>query len=132
LQIDPRENAGRTEPTFGEQVGISLYGLAESLGPYLSQIRRMREGGGTAYAGSTILDPDVKPGTSRMSAARRTFDPLRPTYLTGGASSGPAPAAPVEDDPIRRALKRRAAGGRSTAVSPAIQRALQRRAQKTP
>jgi hypothetical protein len=53
--------------------------------PYLSTGRRLLEHGETPFAGSTILHPSTKPGTSHgMSAARRTFDPFRPTYLRKG------------------------------------------------
>jgi hypothetical protein len=94
LRLDPSENKGETKATTGQRVGVAAYGLAESLVPYLATARRLREHGGTAYAGSTVLDPDVKPGTSHMSALRRTFDPFRPTYLTAPSSGGKGLAVP--------------------------------------
>jgi hypothetical protein len=78
--------------------------------PGRSTARRLREGGGTAYAGSTVVGPDVKPGTRSMSAARRTFDPFRPTYL--GAPARPSPTAGVpagHEDRVSAALDRIAA-----------------------
>jgi hypothetical protein len=61
--------------------------LAEALVPYLSQIRRLREHGETALSTSTALSPKTKPDSSHgMSAARRTFDPFRPTYVRAGGS----------------------------------------------
>jgi hypothetical protein len=49
-----------------------LYSLLEAMVPYVSTARRLQEKGGTAYTGSTVLDPDVKPETlGQMSAARR-------------------------------------------------------------
>lgn len=84
LQIDPSENAGETKPTDLQAAGIAGYSLLEALVPGLRTARVLREKGGTAYAGSTIIDPDVKPGTEgQMTAARRALLPLRPTYLGG-------------------------------------------------
>jgi hypothetical protein len=89
LQIDPTENEGNSEPSGWQRIGIAGYALMEALsGPYLQTVRRLREGGGTAYAGSTAWDPDTKPGTDHMSGFRRTFDPLRPTYLQPPAKPG--------------------------------------------
>jgi hypothetical protein len=72
-----------------EKLAIALNGLAESTaGPLPSLIRRLREGGATPFADSTVFSPKTKPGSSHgMSAARRTLDPLRPTYVGGGAPS---------------------------------------------
>jgi hypothetical protein len=81
LQTEAMAREGRRTPSGGEKVSAALYGLLEAMTPYIGQARRVREGGGTAYAGSTVWDPDVKPGTDFMSGWRRTFDPLRPTYL---------------------------------------------------
>lgn len=111
LRIDPAENAGNTTPNLGQRAGIAAYGLGEALVPYVSQLRRVREGGGTPYAGSTVFDPDVKPGTDYMSGLRRTFDPFRPTYLNPPSRPVPAAgpgrrAALDQQDRIDRALER--------------------------
>jgi hypothetical protein len=84
--------------------------------PYVAQARRIREGGGTAYSGSTLLDPDVKPGTDYMSGWRRTFDPFRPTYLRSPASAGkvqPLSAGASGLDPADLHDLREAVGGSS-------------------
>lgn len=75
-----------------QKAEIALYGLAEALlGPLPSLTRRLREGGGTPFADSTLWSPKTKPGSDHgMSAARRTLDPFRPTYV--GAGGGPAVA----------------------------------------
>jgi hypothetical protein len=88
LRTEAQVREGRKDVTGGEKLFQALYGLGESLVPYIAQIRRVREGGGTAYSGSTALDPDVKPGTDYMSGWRRTFDPFRPTYLRSPSSGG--------------------------------------------
>lgn len=67
--------------TTAQRLEVMTNELVEALIPYVATARRLQEGGGTAYANSTVFAPKVKPGTKRMSAARRTFDPFRPTYL---------------------------------------------------
>jgi hypothetical protein len=134
LQVEPREHAGRTETTKGENWAIAGQSLAEALIPYLSTGRRLLEGGGTAYAGSNILDQDVKPGTKRMSGLRRTFDPFRPTYLRagpgGGVSGGavkPSGRQARSRDPVDRALEQIAIDDeRQAASDDAIDKALRR------
>ena len=110
LRLDPSENAGETEPNLGQRAGIAGNALLEALVPYLGQGRRVREGGGTGYSGSTILDPDVKPGSTHMSGLRRTFDPFRPTYLN-------APNRRSKIDPGERDKLLRGLGGGSAAVA---------------
>jgi hypothetical protein len=90
LQVSTSSGDHTGSPTAGQKAGIIANTLAESFLPYLAQGRRLREGGGTPYSNSTIVSPQVKPGTSSMSAVRRTFDPFRPTYLRGGPSTGAA------------------------------------------
>lgn len=87
---DSQGRTGKDTDTFA----IALNQLLESVGGPLSTVRRLREGGGTPFADSTVLSPRVKPGSSHMSAARRTFDPFRPTYLKspGGAVASDKPA----------------------------------------
>jgi hypothetical protein len=94
LKLDPAENAGEADPTFIQQLGAGGYAQVESMVPYLAMIRRLREGGGTAYGGSTVIDPDVKPNTSRMSAAERVLSPLAPTYLGPKPSTTTGKAVP--------------------------------------
>lgn len=91
LRVDPHggDRTGRATP--GQELGIALNALAEAMVPYVATVRRLREGGGTGYADSTAVSPKVKPGTSHMSAPRRTFDPFRPTYLRGRPAHGKAP-----------------------------------------
>lgn len=134
LQLDPTENQGVKEPDLAQRLGIALYGLAESNTPYLSQARRVREGGGTAYAGSTILDPDTKPGTVRgQGGARgglnRTLNPLRPTYLGAGGSTPvaePSQASSHRGLPpsVQRVLRANAAVQHAGQLPASVQRAL--------
>jgi hypothetical protein len=85
LQVAPSPDNPRGIPTGRQKLGIAGYSLLEAGLPYLSTGRRLLEHGETPFAGSTILHPSTKPGTSHgMSAARRTFDPFRPTYLRKG------------------------------------------------
>jgi hypothetical protein len=83
------------KPSLGQKAGVAGYSLLEAMVPYLSTARRLREGGGTAYAGSNIVKPSVKPGTSYMSGPRRVFDPFRPTYLHAPSTATTTPSAPV-------------------------------------
>jgi len=99
------------------KVGVAGNQLFEALTPYISQIRRLREGGSTGLSTSNVFDPDVKPNTDYMSGARRTYDPFRPTYVNppggkGGvqATKGPAPKLSRAE----RLLERRAARLEST------------------
>jgi hypothetical protein len=75
---------------------------------------------------STLIDPQVKPGTTgQMSAVRRTFDPLRPTYLrapTGGASSQAAPTGAAARA-VRRAQRHASRGASDASVERALRRA---------
>lgn len=78
----------------GDKAKIALNSALEAFIPYLSTIRRAQERGQTSFSDSTALSPRSKPGTSHgQSAARRIFDPTRPTYL----HASPA----VEGKPIR-------------------------------
>lgn len=93
LQVKPTAANPKGKPSNGQLLAIALNQLAESmLGPYISTARRLQEKGGTPYADSTALHPKVKPGSSHMSAAQRTFNPFRPTYLHAPAARGGAPA----------------------------------------
>jgi len=95
------------------------------MGPGVALGRRLREHGETAYATSTLISPKTKKGTShRMSAARRVFDPFRPTYLRKRTAVAPtaAPARPARQTKqqrdaefVRRAMRGAVAGS----VSPA-------------
>lgn len=109
---------------------VAVNQAAESMIPYLATARRLRERGGTAYSSSTLLDPQVKPGTdTQMGALRRTFDPLRPTYLrTPASASAPGPAASGAQGLLERAAHRNASGGLSQRQLDLLERAAQRAA----
>lgn len=83
LQMSDGEPAG-----VGDKLAAAGYGMVEGTTPYVGQIRRVLEGGGTGYSDSTILHPRAKPGTDYMSGLRRTFDPFRPTYLHAPSEPG--------------------------------------------
>jgi hypothetical protein len=93
--------SGGKEPSLGEEA-IAIGGpLAETFLPVIAQLRRLREGGGTAYANSSIFAPKVKPGTKHQSALNRTLNPFRETYLKGKRPSVPtvAPAPSQQEAP---------------------------------
>jgi hypothetical protein len=108
------------------EVAVAANSLVEGLVPYVAQARRLREGGGTSYPTSTLLDPQVKPGTTgQMGALRRTFDPLRPTYVrppTGGASSRGEPTGAAARA-VRRAQRHASRGASDASVERALRRA---------
>lgn len=82
LKVKPSPSNPQGKASTWQTISIAANSLAESMIPYLAMGRRLREKGSTAYSNSTILSPKIKPGTSHgMSAARRTLDPFRPTYL---------------------------------------------------
>lgn len=121
--------ASGQDVTGADKAKIGANEILEALVPYLSNARRLQEHGETAYADSTVLSPKTKPGTSHgMSAARRVFDPFRPTYLSSGPSveSGPAPAAPRltrrEALLARRAQLLQSRGGPSTRTEELLRR----------
>jgi len=117
---DPFGNDLKTTPSAGNPQGtvagwgkvpVAANELGEALIPYLSQIRRLREHGETAYPTSTVLSPKTKAGTSHgMSAANRTFNPFRPTYVKGSTASTSSSAGgpPAKQTPQERILERRA------------------------
>jgi hypothetical protein len=89
LQVRPSPSNPRGQVTAGgEKAKIALNQLLGGLVPWWSTVQRLREKGGTGYADSNPLSPKVKPGSSHMSALRRTYDPFRPTYLKGGGGGG--------------------------------------------
>ncbi len=109
LQVPKTPTNKKGEASESQKFQAGLYGMLEALIPMVSTARRLQEKGGTAYATSTVLNPQVKPGTdTAMSAFERTFNPFRPTYLkppkgskpkkaprsklgpTGGSSLGPS------------------------------------------
>ncbi|HXJ92636.1 MAG TPA: hypothetical protein VMT20_07110 [Terriglobia bacterium] len=90
LQVPKTKTNPKGEPTEAQKTEAGLYSLGEALVPMVSQIRRLREKGGTAYGTSTVWNPQVKPGTNTgMSAFERTFNPFRPTYLKPPKGSKP-------------------------------------------
>jgi hypothetical protein len=117
----PENPEGKANP-----IAVALNSAIEATVPYVAQARRLREGGGTAFPTSTLIDPQVKPGTTgQMSAVRRTFDPLRPTYLrapTGGASSQAAPTGAAARA-VRRAQRHATRGASPAAIERALKRA---------
>jgi hypothetical protein len=135
LKLDPTENPGQEEPGIGQRAGVALYGLAEALTPYLRQARVIRERGGTAYAGSTVVDPDVKPNTNWTGGVDRAFNPLHATHLgpkPSSSSSGPVPSqassATSRGLPasVQRALAADARSRAATELPASVQRALAR------
>lgn len=87
----PENPSGRA--TVAQKIMIALNAALESGAPYASTVRRLQEHGETAWPTSNLLHPKTKPGTGHgMSAARRTFDPFRPTYLRGGVAPVPTRA----------------------------------------
>jgi hypothetical protein len=87
--------SGGKEPSLGEEA-IAIGGpLAETFLPVIAQLRRLREGGGTAYANSSIFAPKVKPGSKTQSALNRTLNPFRETYLKGKRQTPPPATAPA-------------------------------------
>lgn len=122
LQVPKGTGNPKGEATGGQRAGIAAYSTLESLVPLLATARRLREGGGTPYANSTLWSPKVKPGTSHISALNRTLNPFRPTYLkkpkaTGGRATTRSPrearaierserVSPATEERIRRALAR--------------------------
>jgi len=128
LKVSPDSGDKSGRPTGPQLAGIAANQLAESFVPGLAIGRRLREGGSTSFANSTVFSPKVKPGTKHgQSAVRRTFDPFRPIYLkSGGASSGPV-------SPEQRALMREAQRQVQQQASPAAsaeQKALVREAER--
>lgn len=81
LQVPKTDSNPEGKPTGGQKVAAAVNSLAEAMVPGLSVGRRLREGGGTAYANSTILSPKTKSGSSHESAASRTLNPFRPVYI---------------------------------------------------
>jgi hypothetical protein len=128
----------------GDKARVAANSLAEAFIPYLANIRRAQEGGGTSFADSTALSPKAKPGTSALEpellgskAANRIINPFRSTHLTTGGSreevvekprsrrNGPArPSAAGGLPPsVRRALHRSKTGPRG-GLPPSVRRAL--------
>lgn len=87
LQIKPTKSNPQGKATGWDKLEAALNSAAEAVIPYVSTARRLQEHGETSYSNSNVFSPKTKPGTSHgMSAVRRTFDPLRPTYLGGSVS----------------------------------------------
>lgn len=129
LQVNPATGDHTGQPTGSQLAGIVANSAAESFLPLVAQIRRLREGGGTPYADSNVFSPKTKPGSSHMSAVRRTLDPFRPTYLRGGpASGGSAPTARGTIDGIQRDRVSRASAASRDRVLNSIQQDRVRRA----
>jgi hypothetical protein len=133
LKVKPTPSNPTGKPTTAQKWGIAVYSLLEAMAPYLSTARRLQEKGGTAYAGSTVLSPQIKPGSSHMTAFRRTFDPFRPTYLKGPTVkfTGVIPqGGPVsrQDQILVKAAERQSAGGLSDRQLQILERAALRAA----
>jgi hypothetical protein len=111
LKVEPTADNPKGEPTGWQKVLIALNSALESTaGPYPSMVRRLREGGGTPYADSTVIAPKTKPGSKHMSGARRTFDPFRPTYLKpptakSSGADGSGGLDPIDLQDLRQAVK---------------------------
>lgn len=111
-------------PTPVQKAQIAGYGLLEGFVPGLAMGRRLREGGGTSLGNSTIFQPRTKPDSSHgMSAANRTFNPFRPTYLRakkGSSSQGGAEGAALQRE--ARELLRQQQSPAERAEAEALQR----------
>jgi hypothetical protein len=81
LKIQPTADNPQGVPKGMDKLKVAVNAGLEASVPWLAMSRRLREGGGTPYGNSTVLSPKTKPGSSHMSAVRRTFDPTRPTYV---------------------------------------------------
>lgn len=126
LQVPKTPGDPEGKATGAQKAEVAANSLIEALVPLVSQARRLREGGGTAYGNSTLISPKVKPGSSHMSALERTFSPIRPTYLKKPASGGNAtvPAGTqraieragqhtnFDDARLKRAIERAESGSR--------------------
>jgi hypothetical protein len=87
LKVEPTKSNPEGKPGTLEKLALGAYSAIEAGVPLVSTIRRLREGGATAYGNSTVVTPRTKPGTKHTSALNRTFNPFRPTYLnTSGGS----------------------------------------------
>jgi hypothetical protein len=84
----PLQFGDKSTPKDTKKLWLAIYTMVEAGLPGVSIIRRAQEGGSTAYDDSTVFDPKTKPGTRHGSAANRILNPIRPTYLNGGAGSG--------------------------------------------
>lgn len=118
LQVAKTPGNPKGEVRGFERVPIAVNQLLEALVPGLSTARRLKEGGGTGYANSNILEAHTKPGSSHESALSRTLNPARPTYLRTPAGDGKLSAAQ------QRRLQRLKATG--SGLSAAQQRRLER------
>jgi hypothetical protein len=108
----------KSTPADRKKLWLAMYTMLEAAVPGVSIIRRAQEGGATPYDDSTVLDPKTKPGTKRGSAANRILNPVRPTYLSGGASSGGKvpPALQREADAIAEQQRSKAAAREQDAL----------------
>lgn len=114
-------SGGDHKPHGLQTLGIAANSLLEALIPGLAYGRRLREGGGTAYANSTALSPQVKPGTSHQSAVNRTFNPFRETYLKGPSLTSSLP--PSQRHEVEQAEAQAKAYENSPVVQAEIRRA---------
>lgn len=125
LRVEPTKDNPKGIPSGWQRVGIAAYTALESLGgPYWSLARRLQEKGGTPYADSTLVEPAIKPGSSHMSALRRTMDVFRETYLKdpqGAANVG------IDKGELEK-LKREAAHEAGAGISDVERRKLLREA----
>jgi hypothetical protein len=114
-----------------QKLAVALNTTVEALVPYLSQIRRVREGGSTPYSTSTVFKPQTKPGTKHGSGAKRTFFPFNPTYLRSrGGGEAPAAGPPLtrQQQILEKAAERAASGGLSDRQQEILERAARRAA----
>jgi hypothetical protein len=135
IQVSKTDANPQGKPTGLDKAEIAINSFFEAMAPLLAIGRRLRERGGTGYADSTIVSPKVKPGSSHMSAVRRTLDPFRPTYLNAPASAptvvqGARPAGSMSERQqqlLERAAERAASGGLSARQQQMLERAAQPR-----
>lgn len=75
-------------PAGASPMLVALNTAFETFIPFLSAARRVREGGGTSIPGSTLLKPEVKPGTRQKDALRVAGKVFLPGFPENTSSSG--------------------------------------------
>jgi hypothetical protein len=94
------------DPSELQLLGLGLYNLSETMVPFLSLVRRVRESGGSSHPTSTVVSPKtttssgVEPDSDLLAGLERTFNPFHP--VSGGKL---APKSPAEKILERRGMR---------------------------